>query len=51
MAIVTADDEAAIKALHDKRALTELVGALGQARSASKARAALTLVLARSRGK
>ncbi len=48
---VTAEDEAAIKALHDRRVLTELVGALGQARSASKARAALALVLARSRGK
>jgi len=48
---VTADDEAAIKALHDKRALTELVGALGQARSAAKARAALALVIARSRSK
>jgi len=48
---VTADEEAGIKALHDKRALTELIGALGQARSASKARAALALVIARSRGK
>jgi hypothetical protein len=48
---ITPEDEAAIKALHDKRALTELVGALGQARSAAKARAALTLVLARSRDK
>ena len=45
---VTADDQAAIEALHDERALTELVGALGQARSASKARAALALVVARS---
>ena len=46
---VTADDEAAIEALHEERALTELISALGQARSASEARAAFVVARLRSK--
>jgi hypothetical protein len=42
--VLSEDDEAAIKALHDLPALTALIGALGQARGAQEARAALAAV-------
>jgi len=41
------DDIAAIQAISDQRVLTELVTSLGQARSASIARAALNRALSR----
>ena len=41
------DDIAALQAVSDQHVLTELVTSLGQARSASKARAALDRALAR----
>jgi hypothetical protein len=44
---VPADDLARIAALRDLRVLTELVAALGKARSADKARAALNHALVR----
>ena len=40
--LITADDEAALAALHDERSLTALVAALGAARDAVEARAAVT---------
>lgn len=42
--VITPDDEAAIKALRDPHALTALIGALGQARGAREALAALAAV-------
>ena len=44
--VVTADDQAAIEAMHDERALTELIGVLGRATSAPEVRAALTALRA-----
>ena len=42
--VLSEDDEVAIKALHDPPALTALIGALGQARGAEEARAALAAI-------
>ncbi|HEY0481651.1 MAG TPA: hypothetical protein VGD37_29240 [Kofleriaceae bacterium] len=39
--VVTAEDEAAIAAVRDERAWTELIGVLGRATSAREARGAL----------
>jgi hypothetical protein len=44
--VVTVDDQAAIEAVHDERALTELIGVLGRATSAPEVRAALTALRA-----
>jgi hypothetical protein len=44
--VITTDDEAAIAAVHDERAWTELIGALGRATSALEVRAALAAACA-----
>ena len=46
LAGVTAEDEAAIAALHDERVLTDLISALGEARGTDAARAALDRAIA-----
>jgi hypothetical protein len=48
---LSANDEAALRALHDRNVLTKLIGALARARTASTARAAFAAAVRSSAGK